>query len=288
MPFSSSNDPWTTRACIALGTFVEVRLRSAEATEARFAAAFAAIMRVHRRMNAHDRDSDLARISKRAHRRAVAVDAWTFGVLQLAQRLFGASAGRFDATCGLQRRRGGTFDNVLLIPPRYVRTRRPVALDLGGIAKGYAVDRGIEALRDTGATRGMVNAGGDLRVFGSQWTPLHLRDPRHPAERLLVGEIRDLAVATSADYFRDAPRVLLERDSARLRTYASSVTVIAPCCALADALTKVVAMDWRRAPALLSRFGGQALGLFADGDSLRSYHTVASNRDGFRLTVPPP
>jgi len=287
MPFSPSSDPWVVRASIALGTFVEVRLRSAEATEARFAAAFAAIAHVHRRMNAHDNDSDLGRISRRGHHRAVAVDACTFDVLQTAQRLFRLSDGRFDVTCGPRRSRGGTFDAITLVAPRHVGTGRPVALDLGGIAKGYAVDRGIVALRNTGATSGMVNAGGDLRVFGDAWTPLHLRDPRIPTKRLAVGEIRDVAVATSSDYFRSAPEILFERGSARPRPYASSITVVAPSCALADALTKLVALNWRRAAPLLSRLDAVAIRLTTDRHVLRSSTTASRETDRLRFSTWP-
>ena len=276
-------DDWIARAGVALGTLIEVRLRSSEATEARFAAAFAAIGHVHRRMNAHSRDSDLLRISRLAHHRPVAIDAQTFAVLSLARRLYEATGGCFDVTRGPRRMRGGTFDVVTLIPPRHVAARRAITLDLGGIAKGYAVDRAVDALHMTGATQGVVNAGGDLRVFGGAWLPLHLRDPRVSTRHLAVGHVRDAAAATSADYFREGVPALFARGMRRPLTHSSSVTVVAPSCALADALTKVVALDWLRAPQLLARFNARAIRLALDEGVIRPYATHAAGSDCLRL-----
>ena len=283
MPCLPIADAWVARASVALGTLVEVRLQSAEATEARFCAAFAAIAHVHCRMNAHDHASDLGHIERLAHRRAVAVDGWTFEVLQLARRLSDATDGRFDVTRGPRRARGGRFDAVMLIAPRHVRAQRPVRLDLGGIAKGYAVDRAVAALRAAGATQGVVNAGGDLRVFGGAWLPLHLRDPRQPTRHIAIGHICDTAAATSADYFRAGEPELFDRGMRRPRSNLSSVTVVAPSCALADALTKIVALDGRRAPALLARFRAEAIRLAVNRDGLCPFATAATGTDHLRF-----
>jgi FAD:protein FMN transferase len=285
MPCLPIADDWVARAGVALGTLIEVRLRSSQATEARFAAAFTAIGHVHRRMSAHDRNSDLARISRLAHHRAVAIDPQTFAVLSLARRLHDATDGRFDVTRGPRRMRGATFDVVTLIAPRHVAARRPITLDLGGIAKGYAVDRAVDALQAAGATQGVVNAGGDLRVFGGAWLPLHLRDPRRATRHLAAGHLRNAAAATSADYFRAGAPALFDRGLRRPLTHSSSVTVIAPSCALADALTKVVALDWLRAPPLLARFDARAIRLVIDQGMLYPYATPAAGIDCLRLTA---
>ncbi|GBE29428.1 thiamine biosynthesis lipoprotein ApbE precursor [bacterium BMS3Bbin04] len=81
------------------------------------------------------------------------------------------------------------------------------SLDLGGVAKGYAVDRACEVLKELGVTAGMVWAGGDLKVFGHKpdgepWR-IAVRHPRDPEQFAAVLEIRDeMAVATSGDYER--------------------------------------------------------------------------------------
>jgi thiamine biosynthesis lipoprotein len=142
---------------------------------------------------------------------------------------------------------------------------RPMQLDLGGIAKGYAVDCAVDALRSAGVSSGSVNAGGDLRVFGAAATRVHVRDPRRPHACMPLADVRDAAVATSATYF-SRRRVRGAAVSAIVdplrcepcRTRASA-SVIASCCAVADALTKVVLLDERRAAHVLRRFAASAV-----------------------------
>ncbi len=196
----------------ALGTFVEVSILDDDAMPdaPAFDAAFAAIARVERRMSYHDAASDLSRINREAHRRPVAVDAWTFDVLVAARDLFRRSDGAFDCTVapllvargvlpptGVDVDPDATFDDVLLDDDaRTVRHRVPLAIDLGGIAKGFAVDRAIDALAAHGVTSAVVDAGGDLRVLGTRPVPIHVawrrcgaRVRRHARRRRL----RDVA-----------------------------------------------------------------------------------------------
>ena len=273
MPFCLRPDGWIARAQVWLGTLVEVALPASGASEARFAAAFAAIAHVHRTMSAHDATSDLARIARDAHRRTVTVDADTYAVLALAQTMFRESRGTFDVTiapllahygllpapaAGLDAH-CGRMDALRLESRLGVRATAPVALDLGGIAKGYAVDRAVDALYAAGARAGLVNAGGDLRVFGAGvWMPIGVRHPALPAQILKLCEIRDAAVATSANYFRDARGGLVEPRTQTLRPFPGSITVVAPTCALADALTKIVALRPAESTALLARHGAHA------------------------------
>ena len=78
-------------------------------------------------------------------------------------------------------------------------------IDLGGIAKGYSVDRGIEILQKQGITRAMVNAGGDTRIigdrFGKPWV-VGVRDPDHEGKIFLRLPLTDTAFSTSGDYER--------------------------------------------------------------------------------------
>src|ERR671935_3250985 len=127
------------RARPLLGTLVEIRICGAgQAALRAVERAFSAIERVHRAMSAQDTTSDIARL--RAGRRR-ALDPWTRRVVDRAEELRDATDGLFDC---------GACD---------------YALD--GIAKGFAVDRAVEALQHAGIRDGVVNAGGDLRVFGA-------------------------------------------------------------------------------------------------------------------------
>lgn len=119
------------------------------------------------------------------------------------------------------------------------------ALDLGAVAKGYAVDRACEVLKENGVTAAMVWAGGDLRVFGSKpdaslWK-IAVRHPRDPEEFISVVSIAEGAVATSGDYERYSEfnggryhHIFNPSDGYPSRASISS-TVIAKTCLEADA-----------------------------------------------------
>jgi len=80
-----------------------------------------------------------------------------------------------------------------------------VRLDLGGIAKGYAVDRGIDILKSFGIRQARLSAGGDLRLLGDKrgkpWI-VGIRDPRSESRNAMVLPLTDVAVSTSGDYER--------------------------------------------------------------------------------------
>jgi thiamine biosynthesis lipoprotein len=205
----------------------------------------------------------LRRIARLAHRRPLRVHRHTHALLALAQQLWRDSGGLFDPS--LPARGGARLDALRLLPAQRLRSVAPLRLDLGGIAKGHAVDRAVAALRAQGCRSGWVNAGGDLRHFGMHWQPLRVRLPHAPAQTPVLLELRDAAVATSADTHRRPGHGLLDRRSGRRHSYNGSVTVVAGSCALADALTKVVALRPQRALRLLRRHRAHALHIAADG-----------------------
>src|SRR5262249_43137191 len=111
------------------------------------------------------------------------------------------------------RRTSGTRDTIQLIPRNRVRFADPsVKVDLGGIAKGFAVDRAVDALHRHGVAEGLVNAGGDLRVFGPRSHVVDVRDPRQPVSPLYRVALRNAALASSAGRF-DPVRSHDTRDS---------------------------------------------------------------------------
>lgn len=269
------------RAQVWLGTRVEVALPPDEANNERFDAAFAEVARVHHLMHPRGRGSDLRRIARLAHRRAVCVDPRTFAVLQLAQALWRDSAGAFDPS--LPAHGGADFGALeLRSSGRHVRTGAPLRLDLGGIAKGHAVDLALAALRAQGCRRAIVNAGGDLRCLGADdWHAVHLRLPHEPAQAPMLLAVRDAAVATSADTHRVPGSGLRDgRRRRRPRRHDGSVTVVAPTCALADGLTKLVALQPHRAMRCLRRRRAHALRI---DDAGRASTTLAHDDAHVRL-----
>ena len=265
------------RARPLLGTLVEVR--APDASAAAFDAAFDVVAQVHALMSFHDPASDLRRIARASAGERVAVHAHTAAVLKSAQRWARLSGGAFDAGCGSRAVARGwlpapddatpasavPFEDALEIAGHDVLVHAPVWLDFGGIAKGYAVDRAVAALRRAGVPAGAVNAGGDLRVFGALEETVLVRSPFDAAELWPVAALRDSACATSASG-QVAPR---DRQASG-DPAPGSVTVLAPTACAADALTKIVWQQGERASALLRRARARALVVRADGSVWQS------------------
>jgi thiamine biosynthesis lipoprotein len=242
-----------------LGTMVEISVDGI-ADHAMLTAAFQAVARVHHLMGFHDPDSDVSRVNRAAPGEQVQLDADTWQVLALARDVAALSAGAFDIACAprlvewdilpapaRERPPVRALDEMLALEDDCrVRKLAPGWIDLGGIAKGYAVDRAVDALLAAGATGGCVNAGGDLRVFGPAAYPVALRAPHAPATAAAHLMLSGEALATSGSYFssrshrgRQVSALVDARDATPL-VQACSASVRAPRCVLADALTKVV------------------------------------------------
>ena len=130
-----------------LGTYVEITL-GGSAPESRLqaciTAGFEAISGVDRLMSAHRPGSDLSRLNQAKPGKWIKVDPWTIKVLKASNELWRASEGVFDIRCGgAAPRRLRPLD----IRGQNARKTGPWVLDLGGIAKGYAVDRAVESIR---------------------------------------------------------------------------------------------------------------------------------------------
>jgi FAD:protein FMN transferase len=208
----------TQRARPLLGTFVEIAARAADETVLRRAVAvgFIAVAEVQRLMNRHDPASELSRLNREAVRGKVALHRWTLTVLRAAQKFAEESDGAFDVTTGST----GSWRDVAIDENGRVCFRQPVTIDLGGIAKGFAVDRAVGALKKAGAISGIVNAGGDLRVFGDEAQAVQIRHPLDPSRAAGTAHLRNRALATSASYF--APALFDRRARQALPTKSAS------------------------------------------------------------------
>jgi thiamine biosynthesis lipoprotein len=262
-----------------LGTFVEITAGGPEeaALHAAVNAAFVAIERVQSLMSAHDPDSELSRVNREASLGPVKISTETREVLGRADQLARASEGAFDVTIAptlaqwgflppnLRRKNAGDWQDLLLLDGDRVFFLRPMAVDLGGIAKGFAVDQAIETLRELGVVSGVVNAGGDLRVFGGGGSVAHVRRPSRPQSFARTIHLVNSALATSSPCFTE--RRLRDRSVSHLVnprtrvaiTGARSVTVRASECWMADALTKVVLNAPWLAGDLLSKYRADAI-----------------------------
>jgi thiamine biosynthesis lipoprotein len=266
------------RARPLLGTIVEIGAGGPDASTG-IEAAFGEIETVHRLMSFHEPSSDVSRINRASPGTIVHLDRRTHEVLACAQMISRLSDGAFDVTVGgklteenvlPKPAEAETFDgnasfrNIVLLADQCITLTRRAWIDVGGIAKGYAVDRAVMTLKKFGVVSGIVNAGGDLRVFGPAQL-VHIRHPENPSFTLPLGRILNSAVASSSGCFNDRAHVHQVRDPLvdprgnRRVNWRFSVTVIASRCIVADALTKVVRLAIRRAPRILSQFGARAL-----------------------------
>jgi thiamine biosynthesis lipoprotein len=282
------------RARPLLGTRVAIRIRGLAEARAHRAidAAFAELEQIHARMSFHEPSSDVSRLNREAFHRPVTVDLRTVEVLRLARQLAEHSGGRFDITvaaqlvdwgilppldCPYRPDPRGCWRDIELLAGSAVRFRRAVWIDLGGIAKGYAVDRAIEHLRQWGAPQCAVNAGGDLSILGPAMERIHLdwgaADPVLP-----IIELENGSVASSTGRparhrhqgrFRGPHVDGRQRGPVGTRSF---VSVVAERCVIADALTKVVLAQGARSETLLRRYGASAY-LYRAGHGWRSLAT---------------
>lgn len=264
------------RTIPVMGTTAEliVVTRDERNGHAAMTAAANALHEVERTMSRFRRDSDIGRANAARAGMPVAVTPGTAAVVTAALHWANAG-GSFDPALGRVtelwdvphrrvppapedvRRHAGrrlyrhieldTYggDNVLVLH------EQDVALDLGGIAKGYGVDRAVAALREWGITDGLVNVGGDLYALGTSldddgWN-VGIRSPYDPARLAGSLVLRDRAVATSGDYeqyFDHGGRRyhhLLDPATAAPRASAShSVTIAAATCMTADAAATAI------------------------------------------------
>ncbi|MEZ4404055.1 MAG: FAD:protein FMN transferase [Kofleriaceae bacterium] len=261
----------------AMGTIVQVTLWSDDEPGAAAAAqaVFAEMRRLDAMMTTWTPDSEISRINSAAGTgKAVAVSDEAFAVIARALEVSKLSHGVFDITVGAfsglwkfdedmdgtlpdpaevrARKKLVNWKDVILDKRKHtVRLRRRgMKITLGGIAKGYAVDRAAAVLDHAGFTNFIVQAGGDMYVSGSKagqpWV-VGIRDPRGPRDQsFAVAPIRDHSFSTSGDYERgfvkDGVRYhhILDPRTAQPARASRSVTIRAKDAFTADAWSKVL------------------------------------------------
>lgn len=227
--------------------------------------------RLDRLLSVWHAGSDVSRVNSEAGRAPVTVTAETLELLRTAILVGEWTGGKFDVTFGAL---SGLWkfdhdqDN-RIPPPEDVRARLPdidyqavelnrdrrtvflprtgMRLHLGGIGKGYAVDRAAAILRADGISDFLIQAGGDLYASGARsdrpWRAA-IRDPRGPADQLFAAmNVRDETFSTSGDYERyfmhggQRYHHILDPDSGEPARGCRSVTIVARQAMLADALS---------------------------------------------------
>jgi thiamine biosynthesis lipoprotein len=286
---------------LVMGTFAHLKAIAKDADTAKrcVEAAFAELKKVDELMSDYKSESQISRVNREAFEKAVKVDESTFHVLQKSAEFSRLSGGAFDITIAPlaelwrtaaesnsvpteqdiadARSKVGYEKLILDADEMTVRfTVEGMKLDLGGIAKGYSIDKAIEAMQAGGAAGGMVDVGGDIRCFGlppkgkKTWR-IGLQNPAETdtdeetlagtgGQVLMVLKLTDAAIATSGGYRRF---VLIEGkkhshivnpDTATSAEGLSSVTIISQNALDADALaTSVSVMGPEKGLALIEK-----------------------------------
>ena len=255
-----------------MGTSVRVELWHEDATVAR--AAMGAVMdemnRIDTTMSPFKPDSELSRINRDAANKPVPISQEMFGLITRSIEFSKLSGGAFDITFSsvgylydyrknvkptdeqiAEALPGINYRHLRLDPKaQTIRYARPgVRIDLGGIAKGYAVDNCIAILRSRGIRNAIVTAGGDTRLLGDRrgrpWN-VGIRDPRRRGEVVALLPLENVAISTSGDYERyfeeDGVRHhhIINPKTGKSATGVRSVTVIGPDGVTTEGLTKSV------------------------------------------------
>ncbi len=267
---------------MVMGTFsrVVVIADSERAAERCVEAAFEVQQRIEELMSYHRDDSELSRINREAADRPVPVNPMTFEVLHKSVEFSKLTDGAFDVTVGplvdlwkaageadeppskqaLAEARAKVGYEKLVLDEKNMTIRfavRGMRVDLGGIGKGYAVDKSVEAMKKQRAIGGMVDLAGNIRCFGKpprgqQTWRVGVKDPNvspddlDDSKILMVLAMTDESVATSGDYRRfvkvqgTKQSHIIDTTSGKGANKLISDTIIAPDATTADALSTAV------------------------------------------------
>ncbi|MFA4991284.1 MAG: FAD:protein FMN transferase [Candidatus Omnitrophota bacterium] len=284
-----------------MDTFCEITCLESDRSRAEnaMAAAFAEMERIEKVFSKFDENSEVSKINKSAGKTGVRTTHEALELIQRAVYYSRLSDGAFDITIAPLMEAWGFVNKSNSIPDRrtLVRALQAVGyknisvdynhasirflnpgtrIDLGGMAKGYAVDRARETLISRGVKSGLVNLGGNMFGFGKSWD-IGVRDPRDSVKIIYKFNLKDKALSTSGDYNRffmmDGKRYshIIDPKTGRPSQGLISVTIMADSAEEADAFsTAVFVMGEEKGLELISRFKDmEALIVREDGSVIK-------------------
>ena len=261
---------WFDRTETIMGTRIYVQLWAEDATKGNEAidAVMAEMRRIDELMSHYKPESELSQINERANREPVQVDQELFELIKLSTYYSQITEGAFDITYASvgylydypkhvhpteaqikSALPGVNWRNMLLDEAQHtVRFEHPgMRIDLGGIGKGYAVDRGVAILKARGIDHAVVTAGGDTRIIGDHmgrpWL-VAIRHPDNPQKVVTRIPLSDAAMSTSGDYERyfdeDGVRYhhIIDPHTGHSASKVRSATIIAPTATQTDGMSK--------------------------------------------------
>lgn len=315
---------WLNEQADIMGTKITVELFHPDTALTRRAAdaVLEEMRRIDQTMSPYIETSELARVNAQAFSHPVVISPELFSLIQRSLSVSELTEGAFDITFAsvgflYDYRRGKrpdaetlrdstpliNYHNLILDEKSHsIRfSKAGVRIDLGGIAKGHAVDRSMDILRKMGIQHALVTAGGDSRVMGDRWGRpwnIGVRDPRNKDALVAVIPLQDVAVSTSGDYERyfeeDGVRYhhIIDPTSGDSARELRSVSIIGPDATTTDALsTSVFVLGPQRGLELVNRLPGidailvDNKGQLHYSDGLQSVRKTASDAKKSSKTV---
>jgi thiamine biosynthesis lipoprotein len=262
---------WLKREADIMGTSCNVELWAEDVSKGNAAieAVFTEMRRIDTEMSVYKPTSEISRVNAEAADHPVKISQELYDLFATSIQYSKLTRGTFDITYAsvgylydyrqhvrpddaaiIAALPGIDYRHLRLLPNNTVKfDRKGVRVDLGGIGKGYAVDRGIAVLQAVGIKHAMVNAGGDTRIIGDRFGRPWIVGIRHPDDKnkiVLKMPLTDAAMSTSGDYERyfDEGGVryhhILDPKTGKSPHKVRSVTIIGPNATRTDALTKSV------------------------------------------------
>ena len=287
--YSSAHADWQSEEAAIMGTVIRVEVwhESADVRTQGIDSVLDEMERVNRLMSPYIEESQLSKINQYAHEGPVEIDQDLFDVIARSLQISDLSDGAFDITYAsvghlfnyrkevkptkeeIEHAKSFVdYNNVILDKEQLTISflKQGVKIDLGGIAKGFAVDRSIRLLKEHGIKHALVSAGGDTRLLGDRrgrpWL-VGIRDPENKAEVVVMLPLEDEALSTSGDYERffieDGIKYhhIIQPTTGKSASEVRSVSILAQDSMTSDALsTSVFVMGSNKGLELLNRLDG--------------------------------
>lgn len=255
------------RTQILLGTVVEIQIRETDETKANdvLSKAFEEIKRIDNLFTTFNEESPVWKINNSTDT-IISIDAEIYKLLVLCDSVYKISNGCFDVSIDKLWKAWGFdtqnfdlpekseielalefsgWDKLKLLGDNKIMKIKNVGLNFGAVAKGYAVDKATDVLKNFGITSALINAGGDVKVIGDNWK-VGIQHPRDKKDLADVVKLSDNSIATSGDYEQyfevDGKRYhhILNPKTGYPSTGIQSVSIINKSNAFADALATAV------------------------------------------------
>jgi thiamine biosynthesis lipoprotein len=283
------NAEWQTEDAAIMGTTIRVEVwhENEKVRQQGIAAVLEEMERINRLMSPYIEESQLSKINKHAHEGPIEVNRDLFELIEKSIEVSRLTDGAFDITFAsvgdLYNYKKGIkptdeeiaaakllidYRNIILDKDRLTVSflKQGVKIDLGGIAKGFAVDQSILHLKNLGIEHALVTAGGDTRLLGDRlgrpWL-VGIRDPANTQEVIAMLPLQDEALSTSGDYERyfieDGKRYhhIIQPTTGYSASEVRSASILASDATTTDALsTSIFVMGVTKGLALLNKLDG--------------------------------